>query len=260
MDTKLKKKEKERNEFMRIILSPAKTQNHERKRKEKGRKILNEELTKKLFNYLKSLSKKELKKELDIQGNLLDRTYQLYQEHSFDDQTIPAVECYNGTVFKEIELEKYEQKDFSYLQDKLIILSPMYGPIHSDTEIWPYRLEMRLKPDGIDLFEYWQEEIKECFTDHDLIINLASNEYAKIVEKNYQGKIIDFYFKEEREDGSLKTSGYYVKQNRGKLLNELVKNQIDTIEKIKKINLDGYQYSEEHSDQNEFRFIKPYQK
>lgn len=49
--------------------------------------------------------------------------------------------------------------------------------------------------------------MKDYFADVDLIINLASNEYSKVVEKNYQGKIIDFYFKEEREDGSLKTIG-----------------------------------------------------
>ncbi|MFP4372683.1 MAG: peroxide stress protein YaaA, partial [Halanaerobium sp.] len=73
---------------MKIILSPSKTQNHQRKREEKGRDILKEDMTKKLFNYLKSIPKEELKKELDIQGNLLDRTYELFQEHSFEDQTI----------------------------------------------------------------------------------------------------------------------------------------------------------------------------
>lgn len=244
---------------MKIILSPSKTQNHERKRKEKGENLLEEEMTRELFNYLKSLSKKELGAELDIQGNLLDRTYKLYQEHSFDDQTIPAIECYNGSVFKQLNLENYNKKQFSYLQDKLIILSPMYGPVHSDTEIWPYRLEMRLKPDGINLYDYWQEVMKDYFADVELLINLASNEYSKVVEKNYQGRIIDFYFKEEKEDGSLKTVGYYVKQNRGKMLEQLIKNQVESIDQIKELNLDGYQFNEEHSDQNEFYFIKPFE-
>jgi cytoplasmic iron level regulating protein YaaA (DUF328/UPF0246 family) len=245
---------------MKIILSPSKTQNHERKRKEKGTNLLKEDMTKELFDYLKSLSKEELGAELDIQGNLLDRTYELYQKHSFDDQTIPAIKCYNGAVFKQLNLENYNQEQFSYLQDKLIILSPMYGPLHSDTEIWPYRLEMRLKPDEINLYDYWQEVMKENFADVDLIINLASNEYSKVVEKNYQGRIIDFYFKEEKEDGSLKTVGYYVKQNRGKMLNQMIKNQVESIEEIKKIELDGYIYNKEHSDQNEFYFIKPFKK
>jgi cytoplasmic iron level regulating protein YaaA (DUF328/UPF0246 family) len=245
---------------MKIILSPSKTQNHERKRKEKGKNLLKEDMSKELFNYLKSLSKDELGKELDIQGNLLDRTYKLYQEHSFDDQTIPAIECYNGAVFKQLNLENYNQEEFSYLQDKLIILSPMYGPLHSDTEIWPYRLEMKLKPDDINLYDYWQEIMKDYFADVDLIINLASNEYSKVVEKNYQGRIIDFYFKEEKEDGSLKTVGYYVKQNRGKMLNQMIKNQVKGIEEIKKIELDGYKFNEEHSNENEFYFIKPFAK
>ena len=142
---------------MKIILSPSKTQNHQRKREEKGRDILEEELTKKLFDYLKSLPKEDLGKELDIQGNLLDRTYELYQEHSFQDETIPAIKCYNGAVFKEIELDSFDSNELSYMQERLVILSPMYGPIHSDTEIWPYRLEMRLKPDEINLYDYWQE-------------------------------------------------------------------------------------------------------
>lgn len=244
---------------MKIILSPSKTQNHERKREKKGRDILKENMTKELFEYLKSLSKKELKKELDIQGNLLDRTYELYQSQSFDDETIPAIECYNGAVFKQIDQDIFDKNQFSYMREKLVILSPMYGPIHSDTEIWPYRLEMRLKPDGINLYEYWQEVMEDYFADVDLIINLASNEYSKVVEKNYQGQMIDFYFKEEKEDGSLKTVGYYVKNNRGKLLNELIKKQVNTLDQIKEINLDGYKYDEERSDDKDYYFIKAYQ-
>ena len=61
---------------MKIILSPSKTQIHKRKRKKTAKEIPKKDKTKKLFNYLKSLSKKDLKKELDIQGNLLDRTYE----------------------------------------------------------------------------------------------------------------------------------------------------------------------------------------
>jgi len=243
---------------MKIIFSPTKTQNHERNREEKGRNILKEDMTKKLFDYLKSLSKKELKKELDIQGNLLDRTYELYQDHSYDDETIPAIECYNGSSYKQIDLKNYNKEQFSYMRDNFVIISPMYGPLSSDMEIWPYRLEMRLNPNGIDLYDYWQEVIKEYFADVDLIINLASNEYSKVVLDNYEGKVIDFYFKEEKEDGSLKSMGYYVKHNRGKLLNELIKNQVNNIDKIKEIEFDGYKFNQENSDEQEFYFIKPY--
>jgi len=135
----------------------------------------------------------------------------------------------------------------------------MYGPVHSDAEIWPYRLEMRLKPDDINLYEYWQEVMADYFADTDLIINLASNEYSKVVEKNFQGKIIDFYFKEEKEDGDLRTVGYYVKQNRGRLLNELIKNQVESLDEIKEIILDGYRFNQEKSDESNFYFIKPFE-
>ncbi|MGM0548861.1 MAG: YaaA family protein [Bacillota bacterium] len=243
---------------MKIILSPSKTQNHQRKSTKKGKSIIAEKMTQKLFNYLKSLSKKELAAELDIQGNLLDRTYELYQNHKFSDKTIPALECYNGAVFKQIELENFEKKEINYLQEKLVIISPMYGPLTAQTEIWPYRLEMKLKPNGIKLKEYWQEIMKDYFAKTDLIINLASNEYSKVVKDNYQGKIINFYFKEEKEDGSLKTVGYYVKQNRGKLLNKLIKNQVKSLKEIKELNVNGYQFEPKESDENNYKFIKAY--
>ena len=244
---------------MKIILSPSKTQNHKKHRQKKGRSILKEDMTKKLFNYLKSLSKKELKEELDIQGNLLDRTYKLYQDHSFADQTLPAIECYNGAVFKELDLESYSPAQFSYMQENLVIISPMYGPLRSNTEIWPYRLEMKLKPDGINLHDYWQDVMKDYFSDTGLIINLASKEYSKVVKNNYQGKLINFYFKEEKEDGSLKTIGYYVKQNRGKLLNKIIKKKLNSVAAIKDIELDGYKFDEDRSEKNNLKFIKPYQ-
>jgi len=243
---------------MKIILSPSKTQNQERKRPEKGGEILKEAKTKELFDYLKSLSKEKLKAELDIQGNLLDKTYVLYQNHSFDDkETIPAIECYNGSSFKQLDLDNYDQDQYSYMQEQLVILSPMYGPINSDTEIWPYRLEMKLKPNGINLYKYWQGVMKNYFADVDLIINLASNEYSKVVKNNYQGKIINFYFKEEQEDGSLKTMGYYVKHNRGKMLNKMIKKQVESIAHIKEIKFDDYKFDDNQSDEQNFRFIKP---
>nr|WP_245750827.1 YaaA family protein [Halanaerobium salsuginis] len=242
------------------MLSPSKTQNKARKQQTKGRDILHKDLTKKLFDYLKSLSKKDLGKELAIQGNLLDRTYELYQNHSFDNQTIQALECYNGSVFKQLNLNNYTNEQLAYLKEKLIIISPMYGPLHSDTEIWPYRLEMSLKPDEINLYDYWQEVMTDYFAETDLIINLASNEYSRAVEKNYQGKIVDFYFKEEKADSTLKTMGYYVKKNRGKMLDQLIKNQVNSLSEIKKLVIDGYKFNQKHSAENEFYFIKPFTK
>jgi hypothetical protein len=136
----------------------------------------------------------------------------------------------------------------------------MYGPLHSDTEIWPYRLEMSLKPNKINLYDYWQEVMIDYFAETDLIINLASNEYSRAVEKNYQGKIISFYFKEEKTDGTLKTMGYYVKKNRGKMLDQLIKNQVNSLSEIKKLVINGYKFNQKHSAENEFYFIKPFTK
>ncbi len=40
----------------------------------------------------------------------------------------------------------------------------------------------------------------------------------------------------------------------------MIKNQVESLKEIKEIELDGYKYNEEYSAENEFYYIKPFEK
>ncbi|MBN8105864.1 peroxide stress protein YaaA, partial [Vibrio vulnificus] len=76
------------------------------------------------------------------------------------------------------------------LQNKLRILSGLYGILKPLDGIEPYRLEMGTKmPVGTNanLYEFWKPVIAESLNKEmkqgELLVNLASNEYFSAVDK-----------------------------------------------------------------------------
>ena len=76
------------------------------------------------------------------------------------------------------------------------MLSGLYGVIRPLDLIQPYRLEMGTKLSngkGSDLYDYWGSDISNVLNEDesDLIVNLASNEYFKAIDKNTLDANID---------------------------------------------------------------------
>ncbi|XMB72953.1 YaaA family protein [Mycoplasmatota bacterium WC30] len=240
---------------MKIILSPSKKQITDILDSKKSNTILFGNHTNKLFSYFKSLSKNDLQSTLKIKGQLLDKTYNLYQSSSVNNPGIEAINCYQGVVFEQIYTEKYNLDQSAYLEQHLVILSAMYGALKSNTIMWPYRLDMTIKLKGIQLYDYWQKSVDEYFDNEDYIINLASNEFSKMIKRNKK-KMINIYFQEEQEDKSLKTISYNAKKSRGIMANILIINQVQDIREIKGYNIDGYIFNENLSDKFNYYFVK----
>ena len=108
------------------------------------------------------------------------------------------------------------------------------------------------------LYNFWKKDINEYISNilvnDEILLNLASSEFSKLVD-NKKTPMINIDFKEEK-DGIFKSISTYSKKARGKFLNYLIKNQIDKLEDIKKIELDGYSLNEELSDEKNFIFTR----
>lgn len=239
---------------MKIIISPSKTQNMNKKMSENVNKD-NLDLSINLFNKIKNMNLKSLEKTLKIKGKLLDETYNLYSNFKISDLGIPAIDCYSGVVFKQLEIESYNKSQINYLNNHLVILSAMYGFLEPNVNIWPYRLDMTNNPEKINLYKYWQNSIDEYFQNEDIIINLASNEFSKMIDES-KNRIINIIFLEEKADGRLSSVSYNAKKARGIMLNKIIKNQLEGLDQIKEYNIDGYEYRESFSNENEYYFIK----
>lgn len=217
----------------------------------------NQEILKKLQNF----SKEEIAEIMKIKGKLLDETFENIR--NFDSlKKISAFSLYNGVSFKNLELEKYDKSNIEYADNTLLILSAFYGILHPSNFVKKYRLDMTMKIDSSSLYSFWNNDVKNYIInllhkDSDkILINLASGEYSKMLErKNFPYRIIDIDFKENK-NGKFQSISSFAKQGRGSMLNYLIKNKINDAEKIKEFSELGYSINHELSDKDKFIFTR----
>lgn len=217
--------------------------------------------SKKILNILKILDKNQIEKIMKIKGELLEETY--YNIANYDSLSeTKAINLYNGVAFKKLELESYNSKELEYLNNSLIILSAMYGALNPFDNIKKYRLDMIMKISENSLYSFWSEKVTSYINDllsqdnEKILLNLASNEYSKMInKKTFNFKMITVDFKEFKNGKYLSVSSFS-KQGRGMLLNYLIKNQITNIEDIKKFFKEGYSFNSELSNENTIIFSR----
>ena len=104
----------------------------------------------------------------------------------------PAVLTYEGLQYQHMAPEIFTEGALAYIDRHLRILSGFYGVLKPFDGVTPYRLEMqaRLSVKGKkDLYDFWGDRLYRELTEGDrLIINLASREYSKAVEKYLEPK------------------------------------------------------------------------
>jgi len=209
-----------------------------------------------LFNLLATYSKQELGELLKIKLSMLDTVYGYYQQPTSG----VVIESYTGTSFKEITYENFNTQQQEYLGRYVCILSSVYGILNPYNTINMYRLDMNnmifKNHDGYkNLYDYWQSHITDYFQGEDYILNLASNEYAKMLSGIDPKKIITIDFKIIKNN-ALTSVPIFSKQQRGKMLNYCILHSITDPKLLKKYSHDGYSFSEEYSSENHYFFIK----
>ena len=217
--------------------------------------------SKEILNILKILDKNQIEKIMKIKDQLLEETY--YNIANYDSLSeTKAINLYNGVAFKKLELESYNSKELEYLNNSLIILSAMYGALNSFDNIKKYRLDMTMKISENSLYSFWSEKVTVYINEllsqdsEKILLNLASNEYSKIINKktlNFKMVTVDF---KEFKNGKYSSVSSFSKQGRGMMLDYLIKNQITNIEEIKKFNEDRYSFNSELSNENTIIFSR----
>lgn len=163
-----------------------------------------------------------------------------------------AILAFKGDVYAGLEAATFDDSDLEFAQDRLRILSGLYGLLRPLDLMQPYRLEMGRKVDtarGSSLYEFWGNRITESLnlqlqqSGSQHLINLASNEYFKAVKPELiAGTIITPQFK-ERRNGEYRTLGIYAKRARGILSRFIIKNRLTDPESIREFNEAGYRYN-----------------
>ena len=254
---------------MLILTSPAKTIESQAGKNTYGTTFhrFNKE-TQELIRLLRKKNRNELKKLMKISDKLAEENYNRFQDFSKEftlTNSSPALLAFKGDVYLGLDAETLNEDDLAFAQGHLCILSGLYGVLRPLDLMQPYRLEIGTamkNPCGNNLYEFWGDKITAALNEDlqewnmDEVLNLASNEYFKSVQKNkLNAKIFKAQFKEDR-NGTLTFISYHAKKARGLLMRYIIDNRLEKVEQIKSFNLDGYMFSQSHSTADEFIFIR----
>ena len=248
---------------MKIIISPAKKMNIDDDIFEYRSKPVFFEQAEEIMNYMKNLSYDECKTIWKCSDKLAQLNYDRVVNMDLNYRLTPALFSYEGIQYQYIGARVLSRDALEYLQDNLRILSGFYGILKPLDGVVPYRLEMQSKfinYKNKDLYEYWADKIaNSLFEETNLIINLASKEYSKCVEKylkNSPGtKFITCVFGEIKGDKVIE-KGTLAKMARGEMVRYLAQNKICDLEGLKRFDKLEYKYSQEKSNEKTYVFIK----
>jgi len=200
----------------------------------------------------KKLKPGDLKKLMHISDNLAALNAERFKAFNLDGQSNSSKQAglaFDGNVYWGLEASSLSDDDLSYAQDHLRILSGLYGVLRPLDVIQAYRLEMGTKlktKRGKSLYEFWGSTIAENLVsdmkDHadQTIMNLASNEYFKSIDKTVlKGRIIEAKFLNVK-DGKARNLMYYAKFGRGLMARWIMQERVDRADGLKDFNLEGY--------------------
>jgi uncharacterized protein len=217
-----------------------------------------------LVGIMKEKSAADIKQLMGVSENLAqlnEERYKTFQKKFTPNNSKQALLAFKGDVYQQLEVEKYGEKELDFAQKHVRILSGLYGLLRPLDLIQPYRLEMGTRLEnqkGKDLYQFWDSKIAEALNDlkKETIINLASQEYFKAVDKKaLKATVIAPTFKEYR-DGKYKIIGIFAKKARGLMTNYIIQNKIDIPEKLKVFNEEGYEFSDKLSTDKEWVFVR----
>jgi hypothetical protein len=220
----------------------------------------------KLNKKLKTLSKKNLSELMKISDDLAALNYdrnQTWETPFTTENSKQAIYAFTGEVFRGIDINSLDEKKLPILQENLRILSGLYGLLKPLDLIQPYRLEMgtRLKVGKTEnLYKFWDDTLAKSLNEElkegELLINLASSEYFKVLPKKVlKVPMITPVFKDFK-NGEYKIIMTYAKKARGLMLRFILDKNVKTLEELKGFNLDNYRFSEEISAGNDLVFTR----
>ncbi|MFT4602678.1 MAG: cytoplasmic iron level regulating protein YaaA (DUF328/UPF0246 family) [Arenicella sp.] len=248
---------------MKVILSPAKSINEdvEFSKKDCTQYVFQEE-SQRLAVKMAKLSALQIKKLMGVSNDLANLNFNRYQNWKSDDSNSkPAAYLFTGAAYQAMSFTTLSKEDQNVGQDKLRILSGLYGLLKPLDLIQPYRLEMgtsfKVTPKVTNLYKFWGDKIRNQIesemAEDEILVNAASSEYFKAVQLDKLNRpVITTIFQDKAKDGSYKVIMTYAKLARGHMSRFIIEENINTAEELKTFDRKGFYFSAADSSESEF--------
>ena len=252
---------------MKIVISPAKSLNFEKvvpTNTYTEPQFLKEAST--IQNTLKKKKPIELSSLMAISDKWAALNWQRNQEWQTPftpENARQAVYAFDGDVYSGLDAYTLSDDKLAVLQNKLRILSGLYGLLKPLDLMQAYRLEMGTAiaiGKNKNLYEFWKKTIthslnEELATD-ELFVNLASNEYFSAIDtKLLKVPVITPEFKDFK-DGKLKMISFFAKKARGMMVRYILDTNAETMNDLKGFNYEGYSFDANLSKGNSLVFTR----
>ena len=213
-----------------------------------------------LVDVLRGYSPWELESLLDTNP---ERALEICVSYQHFDPAVPgtpALLAYCGAAFRNLNVQDFDLDDFSFAQEHLRILSALYGLLRPADGILSHRLGMQrdFRINGQDLYAFWGDRLyKELFRGGEPVVNLTSEEYAKLITPHLAPVdiLITCRFLVQKP-GVARGTVSTVRAARGQMARYLIKNRITEPEGLKAFDWEGYRFIESRSDDFNYIFIQ----
>ena len=222
-----------------------------------------------LIKTLRQLEPSDIGSLMGISDKLAVLNHNRYAHWSakFDDASgaRASLLAFKGDVYLGLDAQTLSKRDFTWAQKRLRVLSGLYGLLRPLDRIHPYRLEMGTalrNTAGKDLYEFWGGKVTQALNKalagqrSKVLINLASNEYYKVVQtQNIDGRIVTINFKEWRRD-AYRFVSFSAKKARGLMARYMIDHRAERADDLKAFDVEGYAFNEELSSRDEWIFTR----
>lgn len=217
-------------------------------------------------SFLREETPQFLAELMELSQKLADENWernQNWKKNPSEEESAQALFAFTGEVYRGLDAKTLDKNAVKYLQENYRMLSGLYGLLRPSDRVMLYRLEMGRKyafDSYKNLYEFWSDKITEQLNSElgkdDFVLNLASNEYFKVINrKKLNAKVIDFDFY-ELKSGKPKTIVVYTKHARGLMVRYCAENQIKKLDEVKAFNYDGYLLDDKLSTEKRLVFVR----
>lgn len=251
------------------ILSPAKTLDMEADATTCGVAATKPRLTsqtKVLAKELRDYSPKRLESLMSVSTKLAQLNAERWKAFGARSNTRgSAAICFRGDVYQGLEAWTMKPASFKWAQERLRILSGLYGILRPLDVIQPYRLEMGTKlktNEGSNLYTFWGNQIAKILRKDindakaKALVNLASDEYSKAAHLNeLDVPVIDVKFL-QIDKGKAKFMSFYAKRSRGLMARWMADTRPKSVEELASFDVEGYSLRKSESTDNTLVFTR----
>lgn len=221
-----------------------------------------------LIKRLQKFTPDEISSLMGISDNLAELNHRRYAEWrpEFEPASArPAVLAFRGEVYLGLEGPSLSERDFTWAQKHVRILSGLHGLLRPLDRIRPYRLEMGTKlgtKKGANLYDFWGSKVTEALNaaiqsqEDDILVNLASDEYYRVLQPDaINARILKIHFREWK-NGQYKFLSFFAKKARGSLVRYMIDHRVKTLKALRNFDYDGYVFNPALSQGDDWVFTR----